>query len=196
MQLSQSHFLTSPPKVTAEQKRLLEERFAASGIKLSHDFVKEITTPHIASPDVHVIDGSPGKRTIRMYYHGLEGAGHQVTRVAESADGIHFTAYPEILGRSYIRAFQLHDMTYAMAMPGHFYRSPDGLTNFEKGPLLFNPAMRHAALLLRGKTLFVFWTQVGDTPERILLSTIDVSGDWTTWQVSDAVEVLPRRPAA
>ena len=108
---------------------------------------------------------------------------------------LHFTAYPEILGRTYIRAFPLHGLTYAMAMPGQFYRSLRGLTNFEKGPLLFNPNMRHAALLLRGKTLFVFWTQVGDTPERILLSTIGVSGDWMAWQASDAVEVLrPERP--
>ena len=73
--------------------------------------------------------------------------------------------------------------------------SSAGRTSFEKGPLLFNRNMRHAALLLRGKTLFVFWTQVADTPERILLSTIDVSGDWIAWRASVAVEVLrPERP--
>ena len=36
--------------------------------------------------------------------------------------------------------------------------------------------MRHAALLKRENTLFVFWTQVGYAPETILLSAIDVSG--------------------
>jgi hypothetical protein len=38
--------------------------------------------------------------------------------------------------------------------------------------------------------LHVFWTQVGHAPERILLSTIDLSGDWGGWQETDAREVL------
>jgi hypothetical protein len=59
-----------------------------------------------------------------------------------------------------------------------------------EGPRLFNPNMRHAALLKRGNTLYVFWTQVGDAPEAILLSTIDLSTDWTKWSQSHPVEVL------
>jgi hypothetical protein len=77
-----------------------------------------------------------------------------------------------------------------MAMPGQFYRSKDPLGGFEQGPLLFNPNMRHAALLKRADTLFVFWTQVGDVPETILVSTIDVSSDWTKWSDTRAIEVL------
>ena len=50
--------------------------------------------------------------------------------------------------------------------------------------------MRHAALLKRGNILLVFWTQVGDAPERILLSHIDLSGDWRGWKESEPVEVL------
>jgi hypothetical protein len=50
--------------------------------------------------------------------------------------------------------------------------------------------MRHAALLTRGETLFVFWTQVGDAPERILLSTIDLAAPWEEWAESSPVEVL------
>ena len=77
-----------------------------------------------------------------------------------------------------------------MAMPGRFYRSDDGLTSFEEGPLLFNKNMRHAALLKRRETLYVFWTRVGDAPERILLSTIDTSANWLEWKESEAIEVL------
>jgi hypothetical protein len=40
---------------------------------ISHDVLSEITTPHIASPDVHV-DGE--RRRIVMYFHGLDGVGH------------------------------------------------------------------------------------------------------------------------
>jgi len=36
-------------------------------------------------------------------------------------------------------------------MPGLVYRSRDGLTDFVLGPTLFNPDMRHSALLKRGK---------------------------------------------
>ena len=194
LQLADSCFLTTPPDAPADVVEHIKIRLASliGSDTLPHDLLTELTTPHIASPDVHV---DPAHQTIVMYFHGLEGLGQQVTRVATSPDGVHFTARPEILGRSYFRAFPHHGYTYAMAMPGQFYRSKDGLSAFEEGPLLFNKHMRHAALWKREETLYVFWTQVGDTPERILLSTIDVSADWHAWQATEAVEVLrPERP--
>ena len=75
-------------------------------------------------------------------------------------------------------------------MPGYFYRSRSGLNDFETGPRLFNDDMRHSALLIRGQTLYVFWTQVGHAPERILLSTINMQDDWHTWQATDPTEIL------
>jgi len=80
-------------------------------------------------------------------------------------------------------------------MPGVISRSANKLSNFTEGPTLFNPNMRHAALLQRGTTLHVFWTQVGDAPESILHSTIDLAGDWMTWRDSPPQVVLrPERP--
>ena len=184
LQIEHSHFLVEPPEVTPE---IVAEWEARRGAKISHDIQKEITTPHIASPDVHVDD--EGQR-ILMYFHGLEGVGTQVSRVATSTDGIHFEAQPQVLGRTYMRVFRHGDMTYSLAMPGQLYRSADGFTDFEQGPLLFNPDMRHSALLLRGDTLWVFWTQVGEAPERVYLSSIDLSGDWQGWAESEPVEVL------
>lgn len=188
LRIEDSHFLTDPPDVSpVEYERIRAAVEANPHVSLSHDLLREITTPHIASPDVHVDDTN---RRIVMYFHGLEGVNRQVTRVATSQDGIRFEARPEVLGRTYMRAFRHDGYTYAMAMPGQFYRSRDGLSGFEEGPLLFNPDMRHAALLVRDHTLFVFWTQVGQAPERILLSTIDISGDWNSWHESEAVELL------
>ena len=89
-----------------------------------------------------------------------------------------------------MRVFQTEGMTYGMAKPRQFYRSKDGLTSFEDGPLLFNTNMRHATLLKRGDTLYVFWTQLGDTPERILMSTIDIGKSWSEWSPSEPVQVL------
>ena len=121
---------------------------------------------------------------------GLEGPGFQHSRVALSNDGVNFTTLPENIGRTYMRAFEHDGMTYALSMPGQFYRSADGLTDFEEGPRLFAPNMRHSAVIVRDDTLYVFWTRVGDAPERILLSTIDIGGDWSAWRESPEVEVL------
>ena len=190
LQLEQSQFPTEPPEVTPEHLEAFLTRAKSRGFDLGglgHDLQKEMTWPHIASPDAHV--DNENKRII-MYFHGLESAGSQLTRAATSRDGIQFEALPEILGQNYWRAFSHDGYTYALTMPGQFYRSRESLTGFEAGPLLFNPNMRHAALLKRNNTLHVFWTQVGHAPERILMSTIDLSGDWLNWQESDPIEIL------
>jgi hypothetical protein len=195
LQIENSHFPPRPPKVNETILKEKKTRAEINGIdfsKLPHDLITEFTTPHIASPDVHV---DHENRRIIMYFHGLQDFARQVSRVALSEDGLSFQALPEIIGRTYMRTFKHEGITYAMAMPGQFYRSQDGLSNFEKGPLLFNPNMRHSALLVYGSTLYVFWTQVGDIPERILLSTINISEDWMEWKEGQAVEVLkPEKP--
>jgi hypothetical protein len=75
-------------------------------------------------------------------------------------------------------------------MPGVLYRSRDGLTDFEEGPTLFTHNMRHTALKIDGHTLSVFYTNAGDCPERVLLSTIDLTPDWLTWVASAPTVVL------
>lgn len=168
LQLDQSHFPTTCPPCAPEGAYV-----------------------HIASPDVHVDDA---RREVVMYIHGRD-VGRQVTRVAVSTDGLRFEGRPEILGRPYFRAFRHEGFVYALAMPGVLYRSRDGLTGFEEGPQLFNPNMRHSAVLKQGNRLSVFWTRRNDAPERVLLSTIDMTGDWTGWTESEPVEVLrPERP--
>lgn len=154
---------------------------------------------HIASPDVHVDSES---QTIRMYYHGpvseedcQKGPSHpnwinQRTRVALSNDGIHFQARPEVLGGSYFRVFQWEGMYYALVMPGVFVRSADGLSQFEVGPDCFTPSMRHSALLRRGSTLYVFYSNAGDCPEHLLCATVELTPDWHRWSASEPVSVL------
>ena len=189
LQIENSHFPSEPPAITQEELDQASARRAATrgGDKLPHSLRKELTATHIASPDVHV---DHEDRRIVMYFHGLESAGRQVSRVALSRDGIDFEARPEVLGRTYLRVFEHEGLTYGIAMPGQVYRSRDGLSDFEAGPLLFNPDMRHCALLKRGDRLYVFWTQVGHAPERILLSTIDLSVAWTEWKETGAQEVM------
>lgn len=143
-------------------------------------------THHIASPDVHVDEA---KREIRMYYHGCTDLG-QKTFVATSRDGIHFTARPEVLGNFYFRVFKWDGWYYALVMPGVICRSKDGLSKFEPGPTLFVPEMRHSAVKLDSSTLTVFYSSWGSRPERILMSTIKLDGDWMRWKNSKPVTVL------
>lgn len=192
LRLEDTPFPNEPPEAPPQLLRSAQERMRASGVRLAHSVATELTTPHIASPDAHVDDAN---RRIVLYYHGLQAAGRQVSRVAVSRDGVAFKSGSEILGRTYMRVFRYRGASYALAMPGRFYRGADALGGFEEGPLLFNPDMRHSAVLLRGDILCVFWTQVGHAPERILLSRIDLRADWQRWRESEPVEVLrPERP--
>ena len=148
-------------------------------------------TGHVASPDVHVDDG---EKRIRLYFHGSAtrtgGGGKQTTRVALSSDGLHFAARPADLGEPYWRVFRWRDHVYALGMPGVFCRSADGIDGFEPGPTLFSRDMRHSAVKVDGDVLSVFYTNAGDYPERILLSTIDLRPDWRDWKTSPPVTVL------
>lgn len=187
LRLEDTPFPKEPPAAPPELVRAAAERNRAAGVHLPHDVALELTTPHIASPDVHV---DAARRRIVMIYHGLEAAGRQVSHAATSVDGVRFASGREVLGRTYMRLFRYRGVRYALAMPGVFYRCASLTGGFVPGPRLFNPRMRHCAVLVRNDTLFVFWTQVGDAPERILLSTVDLRGDWMRWRESAPIEVL------
>lgn len=189
LQLADSTFLTEPPDATRQQlddlAAMYTEIFGNS--TWAPDILVDATTPHIASPDVHADDE---QRRFVMYFHGLAALGWQLTKAATSDDGITFTGRPDILARPYVRAFAHDAMTYALSMPGSMYRSSDGLTDFEEGPNLFVPEMRHSAVVVRDGVLHVFWTRVGDAPESILHSTVELSADWNDWVASEPIVVL------
>ena len=93
LHLAQSGFLTAPPVVSPAELARFEAQYRARSMTISHDVRSEISTPHIASPDVHI---DAERCRIVMYFHGLEGIGHQVSRVAISQNGIDFTAWPDV----------------------------------------------------------------------------------------------------
>ena len=145
---------------------------------LTDSFFKD----HIASPDVHVLNEC---RQIRMYYHGccLPEPPHQYTRLAMSNDGLNFKAQPKILGTSYWRIFYWRGYWYTLEMPGRFRRSITGISDFEEGPQLFSPDMRHSAVLVNQETLHVFYSDAHDCPERIKWTSIHLDKDWHNWQI-------------
>ena len=185
--IADSHFAVEPPEVPWPEFQALKVAAWWRGVRVTHGLEKELTLPHIASPDVHV---DHANRRFVLYFHGLEAFARQSTRVATSANGLDFEARPEILGRTYLRAFEHEGRTFALAMPGQTYRGATALSGFEAGPRLFESDMRHSGLLKRGDTLHVFWSRVGDAPEVLMRSTIDLSQAWESWTESPPVEVL------
>jgi hypothetical protein len=156
---------------------------------------------HIASPDVHVDER---QRQIRMYFHcPAEGTGRDIeiqkTFVALSRDGLHFSPILTPLGDPYFRVFRWRHYYYALARAGVLLRSRDGLTPFEAGPTLFDEdpklVLRHAAVDVQGNRLAVYYSRIGDRPERILLSYIALLADWRSWKPSPPVTVIsPETP--
>lgn len=168
----------------------------ASGESVRHDGKEnegdQVT--HIASPDV-LID-SANKQLVLYFHCPLEYKGKkgQYSLRAVSKDGIHFTADSTVLGDSYFRVFKWKDHYYSLARTGIVSRSKDGIESFERGNNPFSTKdsasrLRHVAVKVEGNTLYVFYSRIGDAPERILLSTINLNDDWLNWKASTPIEV-------
>nr|MDO8088630.1 hypothetical protein [Candidatus Sigynarchaeum springense] len=151
---------------------------------------------HVASPDIFVDEAS---HEIRMYFHAVDRGKKpyqdqsQMTYVAISRDGIHFAPRKQQLAPFYLRVFKHGDHIFGFCKDdntgGMIVRSRDGLSAFKRGPGII-PGFRHCALLVKGQTLLLFYTRVGDAPERILLATVDISRDWRQWTPSQPITVL------
>jgi hypothetical protein len=170
---------------------------------------------HVASPEIHIDEAN---RRLVMWFHGWWTDGTmwpvgepaarawarqhgyaQFTQSADSSDGTLFTVHPAITKASYLRVFQRDGYFYSMSRLGLLLRSRDPFASFEVGANPFRGGpyanrVRHVALLPRDRTLYVFFTGIGDAPERVMMSTIDLSLDWKDWKASPPIELL--RPQA
>jgi len=155
---------------------------------------------HVASPDAVVV---PERKEIRLYFHALGKAGKdQMTFVALSSDGLSFKAWGEPLCPFYFRAFRHDGMWYGMSKGGLLWRSKDGLGGFEAGPdpmpgaegrdrpVYNKPGPRHVAVSRVGNALWVYYSNIADSPERILRCRIELGQDWRAWRASAPEEVL------
>jgi hypothetical protein len=152
---------------------------------------------HVASPDVHVDET---RREILMYFHcpadsvGRVDIGQQKTFLATSRDGLRFRADTQPLGPAYFRVFRRGGYYYTVVRAGMILRSSDMRSPFEPGPTLIagsgDQLLRHAAVDVQGEVLRVYYSRIGDRPERILLSETRLSADWSNWRTSAPITVL------
>lgn len=147
------------------------------------------TTPHVASPEIFIDEKN---KQIRLYYHGVKKGNLQMSKVALSKDGLNFQPAPEIIGLPYMRIFQHQEAFFGLAMPGFIYRSKDGLSGFKvRNQWLFDTDIRHSAIHKKGNSLYIFFSRVGDTPEQILFTKVDISStDWNDWVAEPAQRLL------
>lgn len=152
-----------------------------------------LSTAHIASPDVHIDEL---RKQLVLYFHcplSHEGKKGQYTLRATSGDGIRFNPDTTVLGQSYMRVFHWKGKEYGIARAGDLYRSSDGGLTFEEGPNPFDKIqnktnyLRHGAVKVVGDKLLVFYSRIGDKPERILLSEISLADDWNKWKPTEPV---------
>jgi len=154
---------------------------------------------HIASPDVHVDDSN---QQIIMYFHGptIEPGG-QRTFVALSPDGLSFqdSILPVVLGGSCFMVFEYKDTLYSVDNRADIYKGgpaddpwrvpPDHdymdmlwtqnpvdpfQVDLDQDPALVGKdiQIRHVGVHVEEDTLWVFYSRIGDSPERIMLSYI------------------------
>jgi hypothetical protein len=169
---------------------------------------------HVASPDVHI---DHDNQKIYMIYHGSGFEGEkpdyigQLSLYADSNDGLSFTSEETCLGPSYMRIFSWEGYTYGFGAGGgrNMWRTKNIHELFEKGPQLpidgedFTDLSdtsenidknvyrtRHPGLHVRGHELDIYYSNVGDHPERIKRTTVDLRPDWTEWKGSAPVEIL------
>lgn len=167
---------------------------------------------HFASPEV-LIDAA--NRRMVLWAHGWWTNGEQwptepkaaqqwanekgygqFSQSAVSSDGLHFTAQPAITKESYLRVFRRGGTLYGMSRLGVLLRAADPLASFTVGPNAFRDTeygsnrVRHVALVPRADRLYVFFTVIGDAPERLLMSTTDMTREWTDWRVGAPVDVM------
>jgi len=148
---------------------------------------------HIASPDVHVDQES---KTVLMYFHSVDDTAtwKQTTYLATSSDGLTFEAQPQPIGPPYMRVFQMGRTWWAVAKMrggpgGVLLRSANPAGPFHVGPRIL-PGMRHAAVLVDGDMAHVFFSRIGDAPERLIVTSFNPKKRWIQTTEPEPLELL------
>lgn len=180
----------------------------------------EVKGNHIGSPDVHVDDEKQEIRMYFHFQIAPNASWGHRSGVAVSKDGIAFQIVGrKPIGEPYFRVFRWDGFYYAINRSAALARSRDGLTDFEVGNRDFAVAVghktlappaeraasdprknrdsedagagiRHTAIKIDGNVMTVYYSRVGDVPETILSSTVELTGDWRNWRLSAPKPVL------
>jgi hypothetical protein len=159
---------------------------------------------HLASP---LVQWDSQKRRMVMLCHGEAFAPladcSQLSIRALSEDGLTWQAEDKPYCPAYVHTFDWQGQVYGIGWGGSLMKMPSGGNPLELRKLHFHESLcpasaqdpgrsnvRHVALWRHDRFLEVFYSCIGDTPERILQGTVELEGDWTRWQARNIREVL------
>ncbi len=170
---------------------------------------------HIASPDMFVDDAN--QQIIMYFHAPSRGGQKSFVATSADGLNFHppddggqpgHGVRPVMLGRPYFRVFEYDEEIYAQVVRGDIFKAPEdpwtpsagydytddywtaGGNPFEDDLEATGQSdlkLRHYGLHKVGDILYLFYTRIGDRPERIVLSTLDLSandGDWLQWDTS------------
>ena len=167
---------------------------------------------HIASPEIYIDEAN---KELWMYFHAptvpalaFDDPDYekyvanlpQVSYRAVSKDGVNWEVGTQEMGENYIRVWKdKFGGFWAFSYAGYLSFSRDGKAPYERlspGPFDKMPntfaVVRHPAHIdNKDGTLTVFYSKISDTPESILVTTVNVKGeDWTKWTASQPKLVM------
>ena len=187
--LEDSTLLTEPPERPDDYK---ENKGIAAGYKPPKEYEQYIPTkeqtatiPHLASPEV-IVDEL--EQTLTLYFHGLVGYASQMTKMAVSKDGLSFTADSKVVAYPYFRVFEHNETGYALSMPGVIYQGSG--KDYTAVKNIFDFSVRHSGVLVIDDYLYIFYSRVGDNPESILMSYVDLTVPPEQWSASEPQLIL------
>ncbi len=158
---------------------------------------------HIASPDIYIDNKN---RQYILYFHARSRSKgrEQWTFAAVTDDLISYSRLiDEPIAPFYLKIFKYNQMFYGMCKGGNLWRSKDGLSKFEPGINPFDRkldnelwhndkgSIRHVGLNLVNNKLNIYFSVIGDCPERIIFTSINLEGkDWREWSIGEMYEVI------
>jgi hypothetical protein len=176
---------------------------------------QKLVRSHIASPEA-VIDDA--RKEIVLFYHGQvvsngEKQG-QRSGAAVSPDGLHFKPLDQIVGAAYLRVFRHGNLWYSLVGSGALGETDDLHKPFKpvadiigddivdalypkdlngprkptKGKERFS--IRHVGTDAEGNRLVVYFSCVGQMPEHIMATVVDMSGPAALWKAKGTLEVM------
>jgi len=158
---------------------------------------------HLASPEIYI---NNNEQLIYLYFHAPSHSKNkeQWTFLALSHDGIHFDkVIDRPLAPFYMRVFNYSGYIYGMVKGGDIWKSKDGISDFKS---VVNPfdssklnniwhdyigAIRHVGLYRKKNILHVFFSRIGDKPERIIHTSINLDKNLDKdWRIGNFSEVI------
>ncbi len=162
--------------------------------------LSKIIHDHIASPEIYIDNKN---KKICLYFHARSQkfGREQLTFVAVSKNSIDFKIKNiNPIAPFYFRIFKYKNYYYGLTKGGDLFKSKNKFIKFKFIKNIFNKyedkyhnkkgSVRHLSLLQRSEYVEIFYSKIGDSPERIYRGIMNLLIDETKWVIKFKEEIL------